>query len=252
MINQGKVSAIGNDWSSYIQRYIKGEWRATIFHDLILADATKLKNEQGLVLLDIGCGGGFDSDSKLQASLAGVASEYIGIEPDPGISLGEYFSSEFRCLFDDAPIPPDSVDIAFAVMVLEHFAEPQMFWDKIYQILKPGGVFWGFTVDARHWFVAASLLAEKLNIKEVYLNMLHGKRGEERYENYPVYYRSNTPKQVQKYTQTYRTTDILNFHRVGQLDYYMPTKVRWLGRVLDRMVIRYGLPGSVIAVRVEK
>lgn len=244
--------AINNEWNSYIQRYIKGEWRSGIFHDLILTDANKFHKNRELVFLDIGCGGGFDSDSTLQASLAGVANEYIGVEPDPDIQLGGYITSEYRCLFQDAQIPSNSIDIAFAVMVLEHFAEPQIFWDKVYNILRDGGVFWGFTVDARHWFVAASLLAEKFHIKDLYLNMLHGKRGEERYENYPVYYRTNTPAQIRKYTQSFRSMNILNFHRIGQLDYYIPTKLRWLGRILDRMVLRFNLPGSVMAIRVEK
>jgi len=241
-----------DEWSPYIQRYIQGEWRATIFHDLVLADINKQNNNKELVLLDIGCGGGFDSAPALQASLAKAACKYIGIEPDQNINLGEYFTSEYRCYFEDAPIQNNSINIAFSVMVLEHFAEPQIFWDKINYILRDGGVFWGFTVDARHWFVAASLLAERLHIKDYYLNMLHGKRGEERYENYPVYYRSNTPTQINKFTKKFRSTTILNFHRVGQLDYYLPNKLRWLGRLFDHLVMRCGLPGSVMAIRVEK
>jgi len=136
--------------------------------------------------------------------------------------------------------------------VLEHFAEPQIFWDKVYNVLRDGGVFWGFTVDARHGFVAASLLAEKLHIKDLYLNLLHGKRGEDRYENYPVYYRSNTPQQINKFTQAFRSRTFLNFHKIGQLDYYFPEKMYWLGRIFDHLVNRLNLPGSVMAVRVQK
>lgn len=240
-------------WAPYLQRYVDGEWRAPIFRDMVLADAETLGRERGeLSFLDIGCGGGFDSDPKLQDTIAQAAGQYIGIEPDTDITLGDIFSSAHRCCFEDAPIEADSIDIAFAVMVLEHFENPRVFWDKIHRILRQGGVFWGFTVDARHWFVPASLLAERLHIKNWYLNMLHGKRGEHRYENYGVFYRSNTPEQIKNMTQSFRSRTLLNFHAVGQMDYYFPRKLRWLGRAYDRLAIRMGWPGSTMAVRVVK
>ncbi len=240
-------------WVRYLQRYLAGESRGPIFRDLILDDARELeKHRSPLSLLDIGCGGGFDGNAKLQQSIAQVAGQYIGIEPDEAIDLGDHFTGSHRCFFEDAPIEHESVDIAFAVMVMEHFENPQGFWDKVHDVLKANGVFWGFTVDARHWFVVASLLADKLKIKDWYLNALHGKRGEERYENYSVYYRSNTPKQIRKLTTPFSSTTILNFHRVGQMDFYFPAKLRWLGRTIDRLAIGLGLPGSIMAVRVEK
>jgi SAM-dependent methyltransferase len=240
-------------WAPFLQRYKHGEWRSSIFRDMILVDAMSLEQERGkLTFLDIGCGGGFDSDSKLQQSLALVAGQYIGIEPDSAIDLGDIFSTTYRCFFEDAPIEEDSIDIAFAVMVLEHFNKPELFWNKLHKILKKGGVFWGFTVDARHLFVYLSLLTEKLHIKDLYLNLLHGKRGEERYENYGVYYRTNTPQEIEKLTSLFISRTILNFYRVGQFDYYFPQKLRWVGRSFDHFAISMGWPGSVMALRIEK
>ncbi len=244
---------ISSEFAHYLQRYSRGEWRATIFRDLILADAKKfLQKQNELILLDIGCGSGFDCDAKLQNQLAEVASQYIGVEPDTDIQLEDIFTTAYRCRFEDAPIPPASVDIAFTVMVLEHFDDPKLFWDKLHLALRPSGVFWGFTVDARHLFVSASLLAEKLYIKNLYLNMLHGKRGEERYENYKVYYRSNTPVEIEQMTKSFHTRSLLNFQRLGQLDHYFPVGLRWIGRSYDRIAIRMGWPGSILAVRLEK
>ena len=241
------------EWGSYLQRYHNGEWRAPIFRDMVLADAEAIKQKLGeLKILDIGCGGGFDSNALLQQSISQIASQYIGIEPDTDIELESIFSSTHRCIFEDAPIISESIDIAFAVMVLEHFEHPQIFWNKVHNILKKGGVFWGFTVDARHWFVFASLLTEKLGIKNWYLNRLHGIRGKDRYENYGVYYRSNTPEQIEKLTGAFSSSIVLNFNRVGQIDYYFPKKFRWVGRAIDSIAIRMGLPGSLIAIRAEK
>ena len=71
-------------------------------------------------------------------------------------------------------------------MVLEHLADPRTFFEKVHTVLRPQGVFWGFTVDARHPFVTASVVSEKLHVKDLYLNIMFGKRGEGRYENYGV------------------------------------------------------------------
>ena len=240
-------------WLPYVERYTKGEWRAQIFHDMVLADAEILKKQNGhLTILDIGCGGGFDGDAKLQHSIAEVAEQYIGIEPDEAIKLENIYSAIHRCIFENAPLAPESIDLAIAVMVLEHINNPKTFWDKLYSILKHGGIFWGFTVDARHFFVLASCFMEKLGIKDWYLNSLHGDRVEKRYENYPVYYKVNTPKKIQKMTSSFSSCITINFHRVGQMNYYFPKKLRWIGRTLDYITIRLGLPGSIMAVRVEK
>lgn len=242
----------GLDWAPFVERYRRGEWRAPVFCDMILADMRRLAPPRSLTLLDIGCGRGFDDDMPLQAKLAAEAGRYVGVEPDGGIEPNPIFQSLHHCLFEEAPIEPSSIDVAFAVMVLEHLESPDRFWSRLHEALRDGAVFWGFTIDSRHWFSKASSLTGRLGIKDWYLNRLHGKKGEERYENYPVYYRCNTPEQVERSAVGFRSMTFLNFHRVGQLDYYIPGPLRWIGRRLDRVVLDRGLPGSVMAVRVVK
>ena len=237
-------------WTPYLERYRKGEWRDRILHDLILEDARRRGG--GLTFLDIGCGRGLGGDVRLQESLARAARRYVGIEPDPEMHPGPHVSELLCCLFEEAPLEADSVDVAFANMVLEHLAEPAAFWDRLYAVLRDGGVFWGLTMDARHWFCRASLWAERLKVKDLYLTALRGRRGEARYENYPVYYRSNTPEQIARYTGRFRSCETLNFARVGQCNYYVPRLLQPLANWLDRRALRRGRPGTVLAVRVER
>lgn len=239
------------DYSLYLKRYAEGEWRATIFRDLIVTEIEGWETRKPTVL-DIGCGKGFDDDPGLQKSIAMHAGDYLGVEPDKAIELGPIFSSVSHCLFEEAPIASGSVDIAFAVMVIEHLPQPQLFWDKLFDVLRPGGVFWGFSMDTRHWFVNASNLTKKLGIKDWYLDRLHGNESQVRYENYPVYYRSNNPQQINELTKSFQSTIYLNFRKVGQLDYYFPARLRYIGRCLDTLSIIMGRPGSIMAVRVEK
>ncbi len=145
-----------------------------------------------------------------------------------------------------------SIDVAFAVMVLEHLADPARFWGKLWEVLRPRGVFWGLTIDARHWFCHASLFAERLKLKDLYLNVLFGKRGTQRYENYPTYYRTNSPQQILPCVRRFRSCEFINFAREGQLRFYFPRVLHPLANWLDRRAVRNGQPGALLAVRVVK
>ena len=158
----------------------------------------------GCSVVDIGCGRGFDEDLALQKSLAALSGRYIGIEPNTDVEPGAHFGEIHRCLFEQAPIKAGSVDVAFAVMVLEHVQNPRLFLNKVHEILKPGGIFWGMTVDGRSLFAKASFWLERLHGKELYMRWLRGRRGEGRYLNYPVFYRCNTPHQIEAQTSPLR------------------------------------------------
>lgn len=241
------------EFSSFIERYRQGQWRAPIFRDMVLADVQRLRRAGPVTVLDIGCGGGFDSSEKMQGAIASQADTYIGVEPDRLITPPPLFREVHRCFFEDAPIEPDSIDVAFAVMVLEHLPQPARFWDQLHSILRPGGVFWGFTINSRHWFATASLLAGKLRIKDRYLNMLHAaETDEDHYTNYPVFYRSNTPAQIEQLAHAFSARQIVHFQKVGELDYYFPPALRWIGRTADRIGMRLAAAGPILAVRVQK
>jgi SAM-dependent methyltransferase len=238
------------DVTPYLERYRAGEWRDRIFRDMILDDVQPAG--KNLTFLDIGCGRGFDGDVPLQESIAQVAGTFIGIEPDKDVQPGPYFSRVHASLFEDAPLVPGSVDVAYAIMVLEHLSEPQRFWDKVWDVLVAGGVFWGLTVDSRHWFCRYSRWFDRLRVKELYLRFLLGRRGEERYENYPVFYRSNSPEQIVPLVGRFQRRDFFNFARVGQCNSYFPRLLRPFVSAWDRRAVRRNRPGTLLAIRVQK
>ena len=237
-------------YAPYLVRYRSGEWRDRILHDLILEDARALGRP--LTILDIGCGRGFDDNLELQQSIAKHARAMIGIEPDPEVETGPHFTRVHRCLFEDAELQPASVDIAYAVMVLEHLANPQSFWDKLHEVLVPGGVFWGLTVDSRTPFAVASYWSERLRLKNIYMRSMWGNRGEDRYLNYPVHYMTNSPRQVEPYVERFSTCEVINFSRSDQMSRVLPGALLPVARCYDDWIIRTGRPGTLLALRVTK
>lgn len=239
-------------WDSLIKHYKKTDERALAFRDLILQDIQKLNKDNNLVVLDIGCGEGIDGNYDIQKSFASYSREYIGIEPDESIKLGNFFTSYYNTNLQNTPIKENHVDIAFAFMVLEHIKYPYSFWNKLYKILRKGGIFWAYTIDARHWFAKASKVSDKLNIKDKYLDVLHGKRKIDRYENYKIHYRSNKPKQIYDLTKQFSETEIISFFQDDSVDYYFPRKVQWIGRFLNFLFYYFGIATSSMAIRVKK
>jgi SAM-dependent methyltransferase len=249
-VDRPPISCDTSQWQSYVDRWRRREWRTSIFVDLILNDAKRFSHD--LTLLDIGCGRGFDDDPAAQKKLAAYSDCYIGIEPDPEMAVVADFDEVQHCTLEQSSVKPASVDIAWAVMVLEHVEQPAAFWNKVHEVLREGGVFWGFTVDRRHPFPWLVQAMDKVGIKDRYLRRLRGKNGNDSYEHYPTYYRSNSPRQVTPYVQEFRRCDFINFDRIGQLDGYLPKWARPAGRLLDRFQMALKRPGVLLAIRCEK
>jgi SAM-dependent methyltransferase len=234
----------------HLDGYRQGRWRASIMSELILEEMSRLGPAP--TVLDIGCGAGFDDSPELQWRIATAAGRYIGIEPDEEIDCPSWMREIHRCAFEDAPIDPGSVQMAFAIMVLEHVATPDRFFRKLHSLLAPEGVFWGLTVDARHYFRHVSRLTERLRVKNWYLDRVCGRAREERYANYPTLYRANSPRQIERFTRAFRQRNFASLYRIGQLDYYLPRMVRPAASLVDRLIARLRLPGAILVCRLAK
>lgn len=202
--------------------------------------------------MDIGCGKGIEGSAELTQSIAQHCRTCIGIEPDTEIAPPPVFSALHRCALEEAPIQAESVDVAFSYMVTEHLGQPQEFLDRIFRILRPNGVFWTITVDARHWFAPLSRAMERMRIKRTYLQLLHGERGQERYENYPVHYRLNRPSDFEAVGQGFPTRSYINLYRPSEVAYYFPPRVAWLASAINATTHAFGVPGSLLMARLQK
>lgn len=231
-------------------------WRGPgeFYARLIVDDLESLGAASGPTVLDIGCGGGLLGASIWQQAIATRAGCYIGVEPDTAAEPAPVFARVHPCTFEEAPIEAASVDLAYAAMVLEHVRQPADFFAKLADVVRPGGVFWAFTVDRRHYFSWCSELLGALRLKDRYLDRVRGRRGENlaRYDNFPVYYRCNSPAALSRLAGNEFSLQTWSLHRLGQLDGYVPYRLRRLSRMADRLIIRARLPGSVLVARMVR
>ncbi len=241
------------NFSETRRRYESGEWRGFVFRDLVVAELeARKRTHKNIVALDIGCGHGFDGHPDPQITIAQHCDLLIGIEPDTEIAIPKHFQQMHYTSLEGAPLEKNAVDVAYAVMVLEHLDQPEAFLAKLHASLKDGGVFWGFTVDSRHWFAPASDLLKALGLKDRYLSSLHGSRGGDRYENYPVHYLYNTPEKVAALSAAFSRCDVISLWKAGQTNFYFPSALKWVGSLLDAIYGLFGRKGSVLVVRLQK
>ena len=203
-------------------------------------------------VLDVGCGHGIAGSISLQSEIARAANQMWGCEPDTSIQCGNYFHQVFPNTLEGSTIPPNSVHVAYSFFVIEHIAEPAGFFNKIHECLVEGGIFLGVTDHRWSFFSTMSQIMEWTRLKELYLNRLRGKRGEERYENYPTYYRANTVGAVKHYAPLFSKHYFAQWHRYGSMDYYLPKVLRPLGWGVDALSMAGVIPRYLFIIGLQK
>ena len=232
------------------QRYTAGEYRSEVFAEIVLQELAMLG--PGCTVLDIGCGGGFDGDVPLQRRIAAAAGRFIGIEPADDITPDPCFHEVHRALLEQAPIASGSIDLAYAVMVAEHVADPAAFMASLARVMRKGGVFWAFTIDARHWSAWASMFLERTHLKSFYMNTVLGARGKDRWQNYPVEYKLNSPRQLARYAADFSSVDCLSLYRAGAESSSLPALLKGPNKLLDSVLEAAGAPGSNFVFRLVR
>jgi SAM-dependent methyltransferase len=107
------------------------------------------KHKKEGAILDIGCSsGGFLSTMKGPSwNLYGIEMEYSTAERARTQTGADVFVGD--ALF--APFPSASFDVITAFDVLEHVYSPREFLSKVYEWLKPGGIFYAMMPNIESW-----------------------------------------------------------------------------------------------------
>ena len=237
-------------WAGYLEQARQGKDRSPSLHDMVSAELARCG--PGATLLDIGCGRGIEGGRVLQESLAAAAGRFIGIEPDRDVAVSDCFCQVHRCTLEEAPLPAGSIDVAMAVFVLEHLAEPKSFFRKLHELLSQRGVFWAMTIDKRHPFALLSSLAQRMRLKRPLLAWVRRGGPAEDLETYPTFYRSNTPRALARHAAAFRELRWMSLNYVGQHDAYLPPVLHRFARLADRMARNLRLPGPTAIVRLQK
>lgn len=137
----------------------------------------------------------------------------------------------------------DRFDVAFAVFVLEHVADPVQFTEAAARVLRPGGVFMAITLNRWHYFGLTTWLASRLGVDEWLLRRVRDPRQVEAY-HFHTEYRLNTIRGISRHLERAGFTDV-DF-RVWDLprayEPYLPGRLSALATVWNRAAYLVGRP----------
>jgi 2-polyprenyl-6-hydroxyphenyl methylase/3-demethylubiquinone-9 3-methyltransferase len=113
-------------------------------------DPKRLDSLDGLRILDIGCGGGL-----LSEPLARLGAEVVGADPaEPNIeaaklhAAGAGLSLDYRATTAEALADAgERFDLVLAMEVVEHVADLALFVQRCTEMVKPGGLLIGATIN---------------------------------------------------------------------------------------------------------
>lgn len=152
-------------------------------------------------VLDVGCGRGARQDDpcvlhRQLTDLRGPERTVIGLDvSDAGWE--NPFIDAFRPIAESGhwPVDSSSVDVAVSDYVIEHLEDPELFFDEVHRVLRPGGFFcartpnkWGYVA------VVSRLLAQKKHAR--LLARVQSDRKEA--DVFPTVYRCNTPAAIRR------------------------------------------------------
>jgi len=154
------------------------------------------------VVLDFGCGRGSGNEDSVTfrrnlRNLRGRAAKVIGVDVDLAGRKNE-FVDEFRLVKDGAawPVEDRSFDLLYSDFVVEHLADPEIFFREAYRVLKTGGFLCIRTPNLFGYVGIGSSLLPGFLHKRI-LKVAQPNRSAE--DVFPAMYRCNTARALRRH-----------------------------------------------------
>ena len=134
-------------------------------------------------------------------------------------------------------------DVAFAVFVLEHVAEPEEFVRAAAKLLRPGGVLLALTPNLRHYFGLATWTANRLGFEEPLLSAVRDQKAVARY-HVPTEYRLNSIRTVSRHLDRagFAGVEFRMWDLPRMYEPYLPGPLRHVAGAWNHMAYRTGRP----------
>src|SRR5215208_4013361 len=97
-------------------------------------------------LLDLGCGAG---NLLLAARKNGWEAQGLDVSPGSVKHVRELGFEVFQGELQRAQFPAQHFDVITAAEIIEHLSEPRLLLEEVARVLRPGGLFWSTTPNAR-------------------------------------------------------------------------------------------------------
>ena len=109
-----------------------------------------LEGRSSIHLLDVGCGDGWQLDRYRSVAPDRIVAHGVDFKPEVCEVARSYGHTVYCGRFEDLDLP-ERFDLVNLSHVIEHVADPSLFAQKIWKVLRPGGVFVVETPNIDSW-----------------------------------------------------------------------------------------------------
>jgi ubiquinone/menaquinone biosynthesis C-methylase UbiE len=95
-----------------------------------------------VTVLDIGCGDGLFLNLFTESQGKHVETHGLDFNKEAAEEAGRHGHKTYAGRFEDVDLPSNYFDLVIASHVIEHVEDPKGFTEKVFRILRPGGIFW--------------------------------------------------------------------------------------------------------------
>jgi ubiquinone/menaquinone biosynthesis C-methylase UbiE len=152
--------------------------------------------------LDLGCGHQILPSWRLEAEKALVhnCDTVVGLDFDLGsLKTHKTIDQRVRANIAELPFVDNRFDLVTANMVVEHIDKPEVQFQEVYRILKPGGLFLLHTPNALGYLTIGARLVPKV-FKDRLVYLLDGRSENDVFE---AHYKANTRKRIGDLARAY-------------------------------------------------
>jgi SAM-dependent methyltransferase len=194
----------------------------------------------GCRVLDVGAG--TNASGPLRPILA-TKPHLVCLDPDASVHDNPMPVERVQATVEEyAARSPEPFDVAFAVYVLEHVAEPEAFLTGCAQLLRPGGSFFALTLNVRHYFGATTWALTRLHLEERTLHRLKGSTGH--HHHFPTAYRLNSVRALERSRRAagFASGEVRAYDATANYAWYLPRGTGWVAPAWSRMAYAVGSP----------
>lgn len=152
----------------------------------------------GAAVLNVGGGCNASGDFPLIRRRAG---SLIAVDPSAQVAGNRDADERYQQTLEDFALEhADRFDVAFAVFVMEHVADPAAFTRAAARVLKPGGAFMALTLNQWHYFGLATWGTSRLGLNEWLLRRVRDPAQVDEY-HFRTEYRINSTRSVSRHLE---------------------------------------------------
>ncbi|WP_167305955.1 class I SAM-dependent methyltransferase [Nocardioides euryhalodurans] len=198
----------------------------------------------GSVVLSIGAGENWSGSLR---PLLRREPYVVGVDPDAAIERNRSLAERHRTTLEEyASEAEGRFDLAIAIYVLEHVADPAAFTTACARVLKPGGTLFALTPNVEHYFGATTWALSRLGVADRLLEQLHGHDDghHHHHEHFRTEYRLNSMRRLARHlgASGFREVEFRCFDDTARYAWYLPKGVGWFAPAWSRLAYAVGSP----------